>query len=281
MTFLRVIVFSVVVLLIYTGFANILPQVQSDPPTEEVIETGALDMAGMVAYGERLFEGKGTCTLCHNDLGRAPDLLEMNLSAAFSERLADPRYEGIAAGKEGAAAVEAYLRESLIETSAFVVAGFGKKGTSDAVSPMPAVNAPPIEMDAVQMNALIAFLQDRAGLTPTVPLPSAEDVPVAEPVSEGVGDEDAEPLATDGVEAIDKYFCAGCHDLEGSEADVGPKLNDLASRMTRGEVMEAILEPNTVIAEGYEADFMPDDFGEQMHSSELILIVDYLMGLSN
>lgn len=269
MTFFKVISFSILVLLIYTGFANILPQVQSDPPTEEVVETGALDMAGMIAYGERLFSGNGTCTLCHNDLGRAPDLLEMDLAAAFSERLAG-------ADDTGPAEVELYLRESLIEPSAYVVAGFGKKGTNDTESPMPVVNAPPIEMDEVQMNALIAFLQDRAGLEPTVPLPSADQTPVAEEES----DVEGESLAASGFEAIDKFFCATCHDLEGSEADTGPALDDLAGRMSRGELMEAILEPNSVIAEGYEADMMPTDFGEQMHATELVLIVDYLMGLS-
>ena len=275
MTFLRVIVFSVLVLLVYTGFANILPQVQSDPPSEEVPDTGVLDMAGMVAYGETLFSGAGTCTLCHKAQGRAPDLLTMDLAAALEEAIADPAYTGIAAGQSGARAVEAYLRESLVDPSAYVVAGFGKKGTQGKVSPMPAVDAPPIEMNEVQVNALIAFLQERAGLEPTVPLPGAGEVPAADEAGEDAG----EPLAQTGAEAIEKYFCSACHDLEGSEADLGPALNGLASRMSRGEIMEAILEPNTVIAEGYEPDMMPTDFGEQMHSSELILIVDYLTQL--
>lgn len=270
MTFLRVMVFSVVVLLIYTGFANVLPQVQSDPPAEEVIEAGSLDMAGMIAYGEKLFDGAGTCTLCHNDLGRAPDLLKLDLALTFDERMADPANADLAD-------LEVYLRESLLDPSAYVVAGFGKKGTNDTVSPMPVVNAPPIEMDEVQMNALIAFLQDLAGVDPTVPLPSADEAPAADEE----GEDEGEPLAANGVEAIDKFFCAGCHDLEGSEADVGPPLNDLAGRMSRGDLMEAILNPNAIIAEGYEADFMPDDFGEQMHVSELVLLVDYLMNLEN
>ena len=276
MTFLRVIVFSIAVLLVYTSFANILPQVQSDPPAEEVIETGALDMAGMIAYGDKLFSGKGTCTLCHNDLGRAPDLLEMDLAADLPARLADDGYAGAATG-DGPSAIEVYLRESMVEPSAFVVAGFGKKGTNDAVSPMPAVNAPPIEMDDVQINALIAFLQDRAGIEPTVPLPSADQAP-ADEASEEEEDE-TEPLASTGVEAVENFFCTGCHDLEGSEADMGPPLNGIARRMSRGELIEAILEPNTVIAEGYEEGIMPDDFGDQMQISELMLIVDYLMDL--
>ena len=270
MTFVRVMLFSILVLLVFTGFANILPQVQSDPPAEEVVETGSLDMAGLVAYGETLFSGKGTCTLCHNNLGRAPDLLALDLAATFTDRLGYT-------GGEGASAVEVYLRESLLDPSAYVVAGFGKKGTEDKVSPMPVVDAPPIELDAVQIDAVIAFLQVRAGLEPTVPLPSADEAPAAE--GEAAEEEEPEGPATDAVAVIDKFYCSACHDLEGSEADAGPDLRGIAGRMSREKVMEAVFDPNAEIAEGFEADTMPADFAEQMYVSELTLIVDYLMDL--
>lgn len=278
MTFFKTMGFSILVLLVYTGFANILPQVQSDPPAEEEISTEGMDMNGLIAYGERLFMGKGTCTLCHNDLGRAPDLLEMDLGTAFNERMADPRNEGVAAGGDGAVDVGDYLRESLVEPSAYVVAGFGKKGTDDTVSPMPIVSAAPIELSDIEINAVIAFLQDGAGFAPTVPLPSADEEPII--VEEDDEEEVAEP-ETDPLVILDNVYCAGCHDLEGSEADVGPKLNDIGTRMTPGEIIEAILYPNVIIADGYEADFMPEDFGEMMHTTELMILVDYLIGLSD
>ncbi len=280
MTFVRVMLFSLLVLLVFTGFANILPQFQSDPPAEEVVETGSLDMAGLVAYGERLFSGKGTCTLCHNNLGRAPDLLELDLAATFPARINDARYDGDAKGGEGGEAIEAYLRESLLYPSDYVVAGFGKKGTNDMVSPMPMVDAPPIELDAVQIDAVIAFLQDRAGLEPTVPLPSADDAAAVEGATEPQEAEEPEAPATDALAAIDKFLCSACHDLEGSEADIGPDLAGIAGRMSREAIMEAILDPNAEIAEGYEADLMPADLAEQMYVSELTLIADYLAGLS-
>ena len=276
MTFLKTIGFSIVAMLLFTAFANMLPQVQSDPPVEEEISTDGLDMAGMIAYGEQLFLGKGTCTLCHKDQGRAPDLLGMDLASVFNERLADPRNVGVSAGGEGASDVEAYIRESLVEPSAFVVEGFGKKGSNDTISPMPVVDAAPIELNEVEVNAVIAFLQDGAGLTPTVPLPSAEDAVIEEEPEEV---ESAEP-ETDPLVILDNVYCAGCHDLEGSEADVGPNLDDIGTRMTQGEIIEAILYPNAIIADGYEADYMPTDFGEQMHTMELMLLVDYLINLS-
>ena len=278
MTFLRVIGFSIALLLFYMGIAHMLPQVIPDTSEPVEVSTDSLDMDGMIALGESIFKGKGTCTLCHNGMGRAPDILVLDMGKVFSERLADPQYKGVAAGKEGAKAVEEYIHESMIEPSAYVVSGFGKKGTNDTESPMPTVNKPPIELSAVEMNAVTAFLQDLAGLEPTVPLPSAEDTPVTEAAKDGGGDV-AAPLLTSAEDIIDEYGCAACHDLNGSGADLGPSLNGIGKRMDRAKVIEAVIDPNATIAEGYEPDIMPGDFGEQLRGSELLLLADYLLAL--
>ncbi len=280
MTFLRVSIFSVLAMLFFAAFTNMLPQVHSSPAVEEEVSTEGMDMDAMIAYGETLFKGKGTCTLCHNGMGRAPDLLEMDLATTFPARLSDPRYTGVAAGQEGSQAVQAYIHESMIDPSAYVVAGFGKKGSNDTESPMPTIDQPPIELNEVQMNAITAFLQDRAGMEPTVPLPGAGEGPAPAAADDNaVAEDDSEPLATTAQEAIDKFYCSACHDLEGSEADVGPDLHGIGERMDKGEIMEAIFDPNAEIAEGYEADIMPPDFSEQMAGSELMLLVDYLYNL--
>ena len=276
MTFVRVIGFSVIVLLCYTVFANILPQVQSNPPEEdEPIVAGEMDMEGMIAWGEKLFSGKGTCTLCHNDLGRAPDLLVMDLKAAFDERLADSRYDGEAKDEDGAKAVEIYLRESLVDPSAYVVAGFGKKGSNDKVSPMPDVSGAPISLSEPQIDALIAFLQSKGGYDVTVPLPEAGES------ADDDDEEEEEGPAETAEAAIEKFTCNACHDLEGSGADAGPKLNDSGKRLGPDGLRKAILEPNAEIAKGFEPDTMPADYAEQMRISELEMIVDYLMKLSD
>ena len=281
MTFLRVMAFSIAVLLCFTLFAAILPQVQSDPPSEEEGPVGTLDMAGLVAYGEKLFAGKGTCTLCHNDLGRAPNLLKLDLAKTFADRLADADYAGKAKAETGAKAVEVYLRESLLDPSAYVVSGFGKKGTNDKVSPMPKADAAPIELTEVQVAALIAFLQSEAGMEPSVAVPSSADTvsETASTTSEDSEEEDGPAITA--VAALEKFSCAACHDLEGSAAELGPKLNGIADRLSREKIIESIVKPNAEIAEGYEADMMPQDFGEQMRVSELDLIVDYLSKMKN
>lgn len=271
MTFLRVMVFSVLTLLVFTGFANLLPQVQSDAPSDEEVPAGAMDMPAFIAYGEELFSGAGTCTLCHNDLGRAPDLLQIDLRADFEARLADPLYDG---PKD----IESYLRESLVMPSAYVVPGFGKKGTNDTESPMPAADKPPIGLNDVQMDAIIAFLEDLAGYEPTVALPTDEEAAPVPETPAATGDQ-GEAAATTAEEAIDKYFCAACHDLFGSEADLGPGLRGVGARLGEGGIMVAILDPNAEITEGYEPDIMPQDFAQQMSASELKLITDYLMNL--
>lgn len=280
MTFLKVMTFSLAVLFTYTLFANVLPQVQSNPPAEEEpLAAGDLDMDGLIAWGERIFRGKGTCTLCHNNLGRAPDLLAVNLAKEFSERMADPRYQGAAKGATGAKAVEAYIRESMLEPSAYVVAGFGKKGSNDTVSPMPAVDKPPISLSEAQAHALIAFLEDRAGLDVTVPLPTGEAVADNAGTADSGGDEEEDGPATTAKAAIEKFTCNACHDLFGSEADTGPKLAGVGARLGRDGIAKAILQPNAEIAKGFEADIMPKDFADQMRIREFDLIVDYLMTL--
>ena len=275
MTFLRVIGFSVVLLLFYMGVSHMLPQVEPDTSAPVEVSTAGLDMDGMIALGERLFTGKGTCTLCHNGMGRAPDTLEMDMAATYPARLMDARYNGVSAGKEGGKAIEAYILESMQHPSAFVVEGYGQKGSNDTVSPMPTVDKAPIELTVVEMNAVTAFLQDLAGLTPTVPLPSADDAPVAEEPASG----EAAPLLTSGEAVIDEYGCASCHDLGGSGADLGPSLYGVGKRMSRATLMESIIDPNAVIADGFDADFMPADFGEEMRGTELLLLTDYLIAL--
>ena len=278
MTFLRVMGFSVALLLFYMAFGHTLPQVEPDTSAPVEVSTDGLDMDGMIALGEKLFSGKGTCTLCHNGMGRAPDTLVMDMAATYPERLMDARYAGVSAGKEGAKAIEAYILESMQDPSAFVVEGFGKKGTNDTESPMPTVDKAPIELTVVEMNAVTAFLQDLAGLEPTVPLPSADEAPVEEDAAEGTEGMVAAALTT-AEDVIDEYGCASCHDLGGSGADIGPLMNGIGNRMSRALVIEAIIDPNAVIADGYDADFMPDDFGDEMHVSELMLLTDYLLGL--
>ena len=154
--FFTVVAFILLTIGFFAGYSNFgIPQIEpAPPPKEEKLDLGSMTMDQFIALGDRIFQGKVTCTLCHNSLGRAPML--GTIAEVFPKRLKDERSKGEAED------LEAYLVESLVEPSAFVVAGFGKKGTNDAESPMPNVSGGSIGLSEAEVAAVVAYLQDQA-----------------------------------------------------------------------------------------------------------------------
>lgn len=262
----KTLAFSIGMTLVFTLVSNLLPQVEGEAPEEQKVDLGALTMDSFIALGETLFSGKGTCTLCHNALERAPDLLVMNVGGVAEEHLVDERYQGKASN------VEEYLHESMVDPGAYVVASFGKKGSNDTESPMPAVNKAPIELSDIEINAIIAFLQSKDGNDVTVELPT-ETPPVAAAPAEAGG---APAPAATAEEAIKKYGCQACHSMLGTESVVGPALNDIGSRESVEQIRQSIIDPAAVISEGFPP-IMPADFAEKMTVKELEMIVNLLL----
>lgn len=257
----KVLSFSVALILIFTGVAYVLPQMEGAAPEETVVDVGELTIESFVAMGEELYQGKGNCALCHNDLGRAPDLLAFDVTRASRERMADPRYQGAASDVEG------YLRESMLQPSMYVVEGFGTKGSGDAESPMPAVDKPPIQLSELAIGAIIAYLQDKDGNPVTVALPDA-----------AAGNDDgaapALPALVQSAEAaMAKYGCAACHAILQSAATLGPGLNDIGSRQSIEQIRDSIVNPAAVIDEDYLV-MMPEF--PNMTLGELKMIVGFL-----
>lgn len=257
--------FSLVLALLFTLIANLLPQVEGEAPVDQKVDLGALTLESYAALGETLFSGKGTCSLCHNDLGRAPDILAIDMMSVANEHLKDTRYKGSATD------AESYLHESLVNPGIYVVKDYGKKGSNDTISPMPAVDKPPIELSEIEINAIIAFMQAKDGHDVTVPLPT--EAPAAEPASP----EQAGPAGTI-EEVVAKYSCQACHVILGSGGDLGPDLGQMAGRFSREEIRQGIIAPDAVIAEGFPPGVMPQDFADQMMVKELDILVDYLAG---
>ncbi len=257
--------FSLALALLFTLVANLLPQVEGEAPVEQEVDLGALTMDSYVALGETLFSGKGTCSLCHNDLGRAPDILAINMVEVSNQHMKDERYKGSATD------AESYLHESMVDPGIYVVKDYGKKGSNDTISPMPAVDKSPIELSEIEINAIIAFMQAKDGHDVTVPLPT--EAPAAEPAS-------PEPAGPAGTieEVVAKYSCQACHVILGSGGDLGPDLGQMAGRFSREEIRQGIIAPDAVIAEGFPPGVMPQDFAEQMMVKELDILVDYLAG---
>ena len=80
--------------------------------------------------------------------------------------------------------------------------------------------------------------------------------------------------------------CGGCHAFEkaGTDAEIGPSLDDLAARAEQAGkpladfVRESIVEPDAVIAPEYQPGVMPKDFAQSLSPEELEALVDYLAG---
>ena len=269
--FVKVVIFSLLTIGFFSGYSYFgIPQIEPAPPPEdEVLDLGAMTMDRFVALGERVFNGKGTCTLCHNEVGGRAPLLDQAAVVA-GERLADTRYGGEATD------IESYLRESLVEPSAFVVAGFGKAGTGDTVSPMPNVLTGSIGLSEAESAAVIAYLQDLGGVEVTVEIPAgAGEEAGAAPAASGEG----RALFETPEDAIAELACGACHVVAGEEGDLGPDLSQIGATRDKAYIRQAILDPDAVISEGFEAEMMPPDYGEQLYARELEMLVDYLAGL--
>jgi mono/diheme cytochrome c family protein len=253
-----------------------IPQLDPEPPPAEERVTGAMTVDEFAAAGGRIYAR--ACVLCHSGLGdRAPKLGA--IATTWRERIEDPRYRG------KAKSLEEYLRESMLEPSAYVVKGFGKPGTSDTESPMPTATKGALALNPSEIDAVIAYLQSSAGTEVTVmprtslagesPRPKMED--------------SAANKATDAAAALQKFQCNACHLLPGLANDgeaerPGPDLREIwktaarrvAGMSARDFLTESILFPNKVVAKDFEPGLMPEDYGDHMLAAELQMIVEYL-----
>lgn len=261
-TLFKILGFTLALVLLFTLVANLLPQVEGEAPAPEKVDLSSMSQADFVALGESVFKGKGTCTLCHNDLGRAPNLLEEDLVDIASKRVSDSRYHGKADD------AESYMRESMLKPSAYVVAGFGKKGSHDSESPMPQVDKPPIQLSSDEINAVIAFLQDKDGNPVTVALPSADAAPTPVPARAA-----AEPLTAQ--QLLAKNSCTACHAILDSSAAIGPDLRHVGARLSAEQIRASIVDPAAVVAKGY-APIMPPNVADSMSVKELKTLVAFL-----
>ncbi len=263
--FLKVTLFSLLLISLFSLYSNYgIPEIQpAPPPTEEKLDLDSMTMEQFIAVGEKIVTGKGTCTLCHNELGRAPLLEE--LVTATSQRLQDSRYQGEASD------LESYILESMLKPSVYVVVGFGKAGSNDTESPMPDVTGGAIDLSEAEISAVIAYLQDMGGAEVTVEIPTGA---AAEDSEESVASK-AQPLGS-AEEIVASYGCGACHKIAGQSGAIGPDLSAIGATRDSDYLRRAILDPNAEIAEGYPPNMMPDTYGSQFYAQELELLVAYM-----
>lgn len=267
---LSVMFFGLEATIAYTIIGNLVPQIESRPAEELQLAPDATPEQ-LVAAGEVLFYGKGTCALCHSiepteaarcpTLGVGPEGPAIGLRAA--ERLKEPEYKGTAT--DGAE----YLIEKLVHPEIYTVAGFPKI--------MPVINRPPIGLNADELTAVVAFLESIQGGQVTV---------TPQRVAAYLGEEERRPPAVEPVVAtmgdrppeqvFNELACIACHKLDGPEPLVGPSLWDIGARHDAAYIRQKILNPASIPVEGFPPMVMPPDLGQKMTGVELERLVQWL-----
>ena len=184
------------------------------------------------------------CSECHGLHGegtpRAPTL---NSQQFFENRVKELGFEG---------GLEAYIR--------LTVAG-GRPVKSDQTYPenMPTWSTDfggPLRNDR---QSLLGCVVSSAGAPPT-PVPGDTPEERGANLFQGLG-------------------CVACHMINGVGGAVGP---DLTNVYNKGEdyIKESILMPNAVLSEGYQANIMPQNFGERVSDQDLNDLVAYFKSVS-
>ena len=92
------------------------------------------------------------------------------------------------------------------------------------------------------------------------------------------------PSAAEGDPAAGKAVfaaqgCGGCHAFSaaGTNASVGPDLDEALQGKDAAFVRESIVDPNKEIASGYGANIMPPDFEQKLSQKQLNDLVGFLL----
>ena len=246
---------------LYTWVAGAIPQVASEVP-EELSFSSDVSAEDLVAAGEGLYNGAGTCTACHGLGTRAPNLLtdhagEGTIGQRCASRVADLD-------------CKAYLRASMTEPADFVVEGFPEmvfqaRTFSDA-----------------QIWSLVAYLQAQGGEVTVTgnDMESAGDASesAGEPAAPSGGSATPASQTTDARELLQENSCLGCHAIDGAGAPLGPSFDGMGRARTADQIRTGILDPNADAAPGFEAmlGVMPATFGQSMNAAQLEAVVTFL-----
>lgn len=265
--FLSIAAFTFVVSMLYTGVGQVLPQLENRPPPE--VKAGSnIGPEALAEAGSAVFEAN--CVQCHKigQKGRGPNLA--NVGGRAASRAADR------AAKTGQTYRPVdYLIESLCKPSDYIVDGFG--------------NIMPPQGKALsggQILAVASFLQSLGGDS-TI---KGTDTEVLErfgcgvgAAAEGGGAAKAEPVGKP-PELVKTFGCVSCHAFDSPKRKLGPSLQTVGKRLSKGEIYEAVLDPDATIAKGdppYEKGLMKrtldgNGFYTRMKPGDYAALVDWL-----
>jgi cytochrome c oxidase subunit 2 len=93
----------------------------------------------------------------------------------------------------------------------------------------------------------------------------------------------AKQLFTSGNPSTGATACATCHTLAdaGAQGQVGPDLDKVLKGKDAAFIKESIVDPNKVIAPGYQPNIMPPNFGDTLSAEQVDALVKYLSTVTN
>ncbi len=269
--FLLILAFTAIVSLMYTGVAQLLPQLENHPPIK--VELGSnIGPEDLSAAGSGVFEAN--CVACHklDEVGRGPALGTVG-------RIAVERAKERAEATGKSFSDMDYLVEALCKPGDYLVEGFGNIMPPQGKS-----------LSGGQILATVAFLQDLGGAA-SVKGTDVEPVErfncVSTSIASGGGAvAEAEPVGSP-TEVLNSFGCTGCHSIDSNVRLMGPALMDVGARLSKGELYESILAPDASMTPGdpaYPASVMKatldgNGFYERMTPSDYQALVDHLSGL--
>jgi cytochrome c oxidase subunit 2 len=84
--------------------------------------------------------------------------------------------------------------------------------------------------------------------------------------------------AAAGKPIFNQQGCNGCHTLAdaGAKGTTGPDLDKALNGKDEQFIRESIVNPNAEVAEGYQPNIMPSNYGQQLSQNQLADLVAYL-----
>jgi mono/diheme cytochrome c family protein len=83
---------------------------------------------------------------------------------------------------------------------------------------------------------------------------------------------------TAGKQVFADQGCGSCHTFEpaGSTGNVGPNLSEALKDKDAAFIQQSIVDPNAVIANGFQPNIMPQTYGSQLSDKQLADLVAFL-----
>ena len=81
-----------------------------------------------------------------------------------------------------------------------------------------------------------------------------------------------------GKQVFASQGCGSCHTFKpaGSSGNVGPNLSEVLKGKDAAFIQQSIVDPNAVIAPGFQPNIMPQTYGSQLTSHQISDLVAYL-----